>query len=53
MRQKALLEVSENLNTEPSSIMLKSNLKMTEEGVVIGSGHGVVPEASQRSGNLS
>ena len=45
--------MSENLNTEPSSVMLKSNLKMTKEGVVIGSGHGVVPEASQRSGNLS
>lgn len=48
-----LLEVSENLNTGSSNIMLKGNLKMTEEGVVIGSGHGVVPEASQRSHNLS
>ena len=25
--------MSENLNTEPSKIMLKGNLKMTEEGV--------------------
>ena len=44
MRQRALLEVRENMNTEPNNVLWKANLKETEQASIIGSGHGVVPE---------